>query len=838
MSRFADPTRCPSCGTPLAPGSALCGACGVDLSGPLGRELFATLVHADSLVTRLRAAVRQPVAAGSAPAPSTASLPPAPPTAPPPPRDVLRPSRAPQLLLGLGAVCVVVAALVFLAVTWSRLGVGGRTAVLVLLTAAAGAMSAWSLRRGLRGTAEALGSVAAGLFVLDLVGARSSGWLGSPGDAAFVAVIGALLVPLGLLASLAAARTATRRLTVGEAAAALGAALLSGGIAALSSGTAELRLLVAVLVAGAVTGVAWVLHRRTPLLVALVGAACVTVLTWLALVLAGLDHLGVTPSIGSVVGDADGWPLVAAALLAVGVAALRPLPLAGRVVAGGAAFLVATLAVVAPVLDEPETPATVVAVLVVLVGVALLVAVPRPWGAVGLGAAGLAAVVVGAQAALLAMLVGITAVDAATPVWGGSADGRLPVAGGEAIADAWLLPVALTALAVAGVALVSWLGAEVGRRSGTTVVGGALAVGALGTLVLTDLPVAVPLAVLLVLVAGGAVGALVGPDRLRGAAVATGAVAAIAAAPFALHHEVLSLAALVVTVAAAAALDLRHRTLEVAVVAGALVPLLGAALVWTAGAVAGLRGGPVALVGLLVTAAVVLGRPYVQAAARPSSPPVVAVELATVVAMTGLIGAGLDVEQGSPDWLAGYLTAAGVTASLVALLRSDRRRVGWLGGLLLVSATWVRLADAGVDVVEAYTLPSAVALLVVGAVAMRRERELSTFRALGAGLGLALVPSLLVVLEEPVSLRALLLGLGCLALVVTGATRRWAAPLTFGAAVGLALVLREAGPYLGTGVPRWALIGGAGAVLIALGMTWEQRLRDARAVAGYVRGLR
>jgi ABC-type Mn2+/Zn2+ transport system permease subunit len=60
----------------------------------------------------------------------------------------------------------------------------------------------------------------------------------------------------------------------------------------------------------------------------------------------------------------------------------------------------------------------------------------------------------------------------------------------------------------------------------------------------------------------------------------------------------------------------------------------------------------------------------------------------------------------------------------------------------------------------------------------------------------------------------------------------------YGAAVGLVLVLREAAPYLGDTVPRWALIGAAGAVLIAMGVTWERRLKDARMVSAYVHGLR
>jgi drug/metabolite transporter (DMT)-like permease len=75
-------------------------------------------------------------------------------------------------------------------------------------------------------------------------------------------------------------------------------------------------------------------------------------------------------------------------------------------------------------------------------------------------------------------------------------------------------------------------------------------------------------------------------------------------------------------------------------------------------------------------------------------------------------------------------------------------------------------------------------------------------------------------------------------LVLGGARLRWTAPVVLGAAVGAVLVLRLAAPYVGDALPRWVLIGLAGAVLIAVGATWEHRLADARQVVGYVRGLR
>ena len=51
-------------------------------------------------------------------------------------------------------------------------------------------------------------------------------------------------------------------------------------------------------------------------------------------------------------------------------------------------------------------------------------------------------------------------------------------------------------------------------------------------------------------------------------------------------------------------------------------------------------------------------------------------------------------------------------------------------------------------------------------------------------------------------------------------------------------MLRLAAPYLGDAVPRWVLIGGAGALLIAVGATWERRIAEARHLVGYVRALR
>ncbi|UMG91796.1 hypothetical protein [Nocardioides sp. TF02-7] len=92
-------------------------------------------------------------------------------------------------------------------------------------------------------------------------------------------------------------------------------------------------------------------------------------------------------------------------------------------------------------------------------------------------------------------------------------------------------------------------------------------------------------------------------------------------------------------------------------------------------------------------------------------------------------------------------------------------------------------------------------------------------------------------LDDPLTVRALVLGAGCLALTVAGAALRWSAPLVVGSAVGAVLVLREIGPYAGE-VPQWVWIGLAGALLTTVGITWERRLLELRRAVGLLGRLR
>src|SRR3954449_10236976 len=189
MTTYADPTRCPDCHLLLPSSPQVCSRCALPLTGATATELFTTLQRADELLTLLRqpaaaaeparvgsvrtsaAAVSDSLLAGAEPYPAAGRRGgPQRPTALDSPR--LPGASVPKILLTLGALCLLVAAVTFLAVAWSWLGVGGRTVVLLVLTAAALGGARIFAGRGLRMAGEALTVVGLGLVALDVVGAR------------------------------------------------------------------------------------------------------------------------------------------------------------------------------------------------------------------------------------------------------------------------------------------------------------------------------------------------------------------------------------------------------------------------------------------------------------------------------------------------------------------------------------------------------------------------------------------------------------------------------------------------------------------------------------------
>jgi hypothetical protein len=148
------------------------------------------LAEADSLAARSAWLVDRVAAGDPAPAPEVQRAyaiwsPPAegvPASGPPPghPRPISpTPRGAPSaqtILLGFGALLLVIAGAVFAAVVWDRLGAVGQVALMLTATAGVGAL-AIRLRTRLAGTAEALAVVAAGLATVDLIAAPLLGLL-------------------------------------------------------------------------------------------------------------------------------------------------------------------------------------------------------------------------------------------------------------------------------------------------------------------------------------------------------------------------------------------------------------------------------------------------------------------------------------------------------------------------------------------------------------------------------------------------------------------------------------------------------------------------------------
>ena len=831
MRHFADPHRCPDCGSALPAGRPTCSTCHLELSGPLAGELFATLTRADELLQQLRRGSRSAVAGAGSPVETS--------TAPAYALAKVRSATSvPKILLALGTVCLLVAALVFLAFAWSDLGVGGRTATLVAFTGTTGALTGWMAARGLRAATEALGLVTLGLIVLDLYGAAHADWLGDRSDAGLTAVAGAVLVATGLTATWLLSRTAAAAFIGGELAATLGAGLLSVGVAAQGWGSSEGRLLLVVLVALALTTAVRMFVRdgAARFRVAGWGLAVVTTLDWLALVLGGLDTLlGDGPTMTSAWVRFGAWPLVAAAALGLLVAASPRLAPVIRSSSAAAGLVPLGFALLAPALDENRMTLVLCTAALTAAVAVLMALAPSPWGQSGLAAAflgGLALTVVVLE--LLAVAVDGYRV-AASAAWSGTPSGRL-VGAPELGSERLLLPLCAAVLLGLGWAVARLANGAPSAVPATRASAMILAATGVATMLLYPVPVWTVIAAALVVSVVVAAPALRRDDLLSAVLCTVGLGAAVV---LSWYDEQLTAATLSTVLVLAASIALRTRRHELAAACAGVVAVVVAGLAWTSTAVVGAPPGWAAFSGLIALAVLVLGRPLVPIGLRGAGAAAV-LEVTAAGSAAALAGTALVVLPAADrsTWLAMYLTVAGAAAVLLSLLRRDRRPAAWLGGLLLAAATWVRLGDLGVDEPEPYTLPTALALLVVGLLRLRRDSSLGTHQALGAGLLLALLPSTLWTLVEPGDLRSLLVGLACLGLVVGGAQRGWLAPLVHGAAAGVVVVLVEAGPHVGEAVPRWALIGAAGALLIALGVTWEQRLREARLWAAYVRELR
>ncbi|MFA9563899.1 MAG: hypothetical protein ACERLM_04220, partial [Acidimicrobiales bacterium] len=196
-----NPYLCPDCRAPLVvtEGVASCWRCGYSAAHPLARRLW----EIDNDLARLgweRAQLIDRMRRDrSGPAPPVPV-----PRGPPRTRTPRRSLSVQAILVGLGAFLVVIAGVIFAAVTWEQLGAPAQAAVLVMATATATGFALAAARARLTVTAEALAVVAAGFGFIDVHAIRTA--VAPDGDWQIAWAVGLTVVAAGLVALGRAAR--------------------------------------------------------------------------------------------------------------------------------------------------------------------------------------------------------------------------------------------------------------------------------------------------------------------------------------------------------------------------------------------------------------------------------------------------------------------------------------------------------------------------------------------------------------------------------------------------------------------------------------------------------
>ncbi|GAA3648973.1 hypothetical protein GCM10022224_009660 [Nonomuraea antimicrobica] len=677
---------------------------------------------------------------------------------------------AKNVLLILGGLLLTVAAVVFTVVSWGRLGIGGRAAVLAAFTTLVMLAPVVLIRRRLTATAETVAGFAVALLLLDGYAARQVGFLG-------VDALDTLHYTAGVLGLTALILAAYARLTRLRGPAPV-AVVLAQPILPLLAGDLPGTWLVAMLVATATLDVALVRYGRGAVraTAALVGSGVAS----LAL-LGGVPYALGSPSVGEAL--VRSAPLVALALLGGFVTWLlaRPGKAEGEIwaagVAGGTALtLIAVVAAPAqPALDGLGTGWRPLAYVVPALAVALA-AGWLPWRRVrlaGMAIGGLVALLTTLTAAprLAATLVAPLAwLDVLwTGTWTGGEWQPSEMASPTDVVVLGTVAAALLVAAVRGTG-----GSPVKAAASGALVSGALMVAVAPQAFAAPHPAAV--AVQVVLAVATAAAATLG-GRVPWWAVACAIVAgsaSVRAAAYAFGSEQATLIVLPI--------------LAVAATAMALVAGLKELRVWGMGSAALFFGLEAVAVGF-------------------------SLGLRVLVAMS--VG----------------FAVAGVLVLLMSLRAGTAGKgLRYTGVVLLLLASWLRLGADEVTVVEAYTVPCSLVLLGVGWW-RRRGAAVSSWAAYGAGLSFTMLPSLVAVYSDAEWQRSLALGVLALAVLFAGVRVRLQAPTVIGAFVVAGVAVRELAPYVSEmllTVPRWVPIAVGGLLLVVAGATYEARMRDLR----------
>ncbi len=789
VSTFFDATHCPGCRAPIGgSGPELrCTHCGLPLGGPGANRLAGLLADADRVLAELRDQANSSFLQGHSPTPGRqfdvlghpTSAPPYPsltefPRYPDPERSGGKPSQGRRLpaiggagiLLGLGGLCLVVAAIVFLSMSWTTLSLTAKVAVLAGVTGLLAAAATTVTGRQLRGSAEALWTITLIDFALDIWAARRANLAGlhAVSSGAFTAAGSMLTAGVTLGCLLAIRRSRLGRTLVGvQLVLATSGLLATLQTVALTAAPAWLALSGAAIVLAALAILARPYRFAVAAWVWGVGA----LLPWLGLVGIGVGEVAFGEFVPQL-WHGRACELPCAIALAAVMAVVGPILIVGRarIMAATAAIGLSALsigAVAGHYLPLPEA----LAIVLLALAAARLSSHPvwRPASTIGLAAALL---IDGALLVEASLTAAVSSLDPASWWWQRSAQHHL--AGWQLFATVPMLAL------LAAVCLVALANRDVAEHAARWILAGTLLAAT---------------AILL----GSRPSVLVATLGWLAAAILTATLAGL------LRDRVLALMPATVLILALLTAPASDLASLIAFGTGALL-------------------------------LIVLGSRLADAE-RPGRDTVI--ELGAIAQLFVAVAAGTHRVQpgdGTPA-VAGLLVCATVFA-IGAVLSPSRRWWQWPAFAAVTAAGWIEAGTHQVHAVELYSVPLGVLILAFGS---RAGRTLSSWLAYGAGLLVASVPSTLIALDQPLTWRASAAGLAALALLGLGYRRQLQAPLLIGATELALLVLREAGPYA-LALPRWAGIGALGLLLLAVGISWENRLGNLRRAHQQLAGMR
>jgi hypothetical protein len=272
----------------------------------------------------------------------------------------------------------------------------------------------------------------------------------------------------------------------------------------------------------------------------------------------------------------------------------------------------------------------------------------------------------------------------------------------------------------------------------------------------------------------------------------------------------------------AVALPVRAQVASTTVAALCTADAIGLCLALAAATTDGAGPSGLAVVGAAAAAWLVA------AAVRAHREQAAGIEVTAAIAFAP--GLWLNAQHGAL-WLGIALATLAVASAAIAVWRPDRRWMQWVAAASASASSWSILADRGVEVAEAYTVPPAVLIVGLAALRLRSRPTESSWPILGSGLALLTVPTVKQLVDDPGDLTrlAVALTLGA-ALAVVGLLRALQSPVVIGVATCAIAALTQHGVVTEI-LPRWVLLAFGGGLLLWLSVNYEvqrQRVAGAR----------